>query len=167
MDGKALRGSARLDQLRRHLLSAVTHGCPVTLAQAEVEVGSKTNETRHFQSLLTPLDLSEDVVTFDAPHSVKANVAWLAETKQAYDVAVIKPSQPTAWAQLDGPHWHAVAIQHTASNKGHGRRESRSIKTLAIADNFGGIAFPHAKLALRVHQGSRRHVNSLGFLWCW
>lgn len=52
VDGKALRGSARLDQPRRHLLSAVTHGCPVTLAQAEV--GSKTNETRHFQPLLAP-----------------------------------------------------------------------------------------------------------------
>ncbi|MFC7221185.1 transposase family protein, partial [Streptomyces polyrhachis] len=52
VDGKALRGSARLDQPRRHLLSAVTHGRPVTLAQAEV--GSKTNETRHFQPLLAP-----------------------------------------------------------------------------------------------------------------
>jgi predicted transposase YbfD/YdcC len=140
VDGKALRGSARLDQPRRHLLSAVTHGRPVTLAQAEVR--SKTNETRHFQPLLAPLDLDGDVVTFDALHSVKANVAWLAETKKAHYVAVIKPNQPTAWAQLDGLDWHAVAIQHTASNKGRGRRESRSIKTLAIADNLGGIAFP-------------------------
>lgn len=91
------------------------------------------------------------MVTFDALHSVKTNAAWLAETKKAHYVAVIKPNQPTAWAQLDGLDWHAVAIQHTASNKGHGRRESRSIKTLAIAGNLGGIAFPHAKLALRVH----------------
>lgn len=150
VDGKALRGSARLAQPRRHLLSAVTHGCPVTLAQAEV--GSKTNETRHFQPLLAPLDLEGDVVTFDALHSVKANVTWLAETKKAHYVAVIKPNQPTAWTQLDGLDWHAVAIQHTASNNGHGRRESRSIKTLAIADNLGGISFPHAKLALRVHR---------------
>ena len=150
VDGKALRGSARLDRPRRHLLSAVTHGRPVTLAQAEV--GSKTNETRHFQPLPAPLDLDEDVVTFDAPHSVKANVAWLAETKKAHYVAVIKPNQPTAWAQLDGLDWHAVAIQHTASNKGHGRRESRSVKTLAIADSLGGITFPHAKLAVRVHR---------------
>ncbi|MFJ9381609.1 ISAs1 family transposase [Streptomyces sp. NPDC101455] len=153
VDGKALRGSARLDQPRRHLLSAVTHGRPVTLAQAEV--GSKTNETRLFQPLLAPLDLDGDVVTFDALHTVKANVAWLAETKKAHYLAVIKSNQPTAWAQLDGLDWHAVAIQHTASNKGHGRRESRSIKTLAIADNLGGIAFPHAKLALRVHRRRR------------
>ncbi|MFI8793556.1 ISAs1 family transposase [Streptomyces sp. NPDC055105] len=150
VDGKALRGSARLDRPRRHLLSAVTHSRPVTLAQAEV--GSKTNETRHFQPLLAPLDLEGDLITFDALHSVKANVAWLAEIKKAHYVAVIKPNQPTAWAQLDGLDWHAVAVQHTASDKGHGRRESRSIKTLAVADNLGGIAFPHAKLALRVHR---------------
>ncbi len=56
VDGKALRGSARLAQPRRHLISAVTHGRPVTLAQAEV--GSKTNETRHFQPLLAPLSVS-------------------------------------------------------------------------------------------------------------
>jgi predicted transposase YbfD/YdcC len=65
---------------------------------------------------------------------------------------VIKPNQPTAWAQLDALDWSAVQVRHTASSKGHGRRESRSIKTLAIADNLGGIAFPYAKLAIRVHR---------------
>lgn len=150
VDGKALRGSARLSRappapaVRRHPRPP-GHPRPA-------EVGSKTNETRHFQPLLAPLDLDEDVATFDALHSVKANVAWLVETKKAHYVAVIKPNQPNAWAQLDGLDWHAVAIQHTASNKGHGRRESRSVKTLAIADNLGGIAFPHAKLAARVHR---------------
>jgi predicted transposase YbfD/YdcC len=150
VDGKALKGSARLDSRRRHLLSAVTHVRAWTLAQ--VEVGAKTNETRHFKPLLAPLDLAGNAVTFDALHSVKANVTWLVETKKAHYIAVIKTNQPTAYAQLDGLNWSAVAIQHSASTAGHGRRESRSIKTLAIADNLGGIAFPHAKLALRVHR---------------
>ena len=70
VDGKALKGSARLTATRRHLLSAVTHGTVVTLAQ--VEVGAKTNETTHFRPLLAPLDLTGTVVTFDALHSVKA-----------------------------------------------------------------------------------------------
>ncbi|MCH7233166.1 ISAs1 family transposase, partial [Glycomyces sp. L485] len=35
---------------------------------------------------------------------------------------------------------------------GHGRRESRSIKTMAVADELGGIVFPHAKLAIRLHR---------------
>jgi predicted transposase YbfD/YdcC len=150
VDGKALKGSARFTATRRHLLSAVTHGTVVTLAQ--VEVGAKTNETTHFRPLLAPLDLTGTVVTFDALHSVKANISWLVETKKAHYIAAIKTNQPTAHRQLAALPWQSIAVQHTASGTGHGRRESRSIKTCGIADELGGIAFPHARLAIRVHR---------------
>lgn len=150
VDGKALKGSAHLTSARRHLLSAVTHGRVVTLAQAEV--GAKTNETTHFRPLLAPLDLAGAVVTFDALHSVKANISWLVEAKKAHYIAVIKTNQPTAHSQLAALPWRDVPVQHTASETGHGRRESRSIKTCGIADELGGIAFPHAHLAIRVHR---------------
>jgi predicted transposase YbfD/YdcC len=150
VDGKALKGSARLTAARRHLLSAVTHGLVVTLAQAEV--GAKTNETTHFRPLLAPLDLTDAVVTFDALHSVKANISWLVETKNAHYIAVIKTNQPTAHGQLAALPWRDIPVQHTTSATGHGRRESRSIKTCGIADELGGIAFPHARLAIRVHR---------------
>ncbi|WP_232791379.1 ISAs1 family transposase [Streptomyces capitiformicae] len=91
VDGKALKGSARLTAMRRHPLSAVTHGTAVTLAQAEV--GAKTNETTHFQPLLARLGLTGTVVTFDALHSVKANISWLVETKKAHYIAVVKTNQ--------------------------------------------------------------------------
>ncbi|MBN3933298.1 ISAs1 family transposase [Streptomyces verrucosisporus] len=150
VDGKSLRGSARLSAGRRHLLSAVTHHRALTLAQAEV--GTKTNETAHFRPLLEPLDLTGTVVTFDALHSVQANVTWLVETKNAHYIAMIKRNQPTAHRQLAALPWPDIAVQHTASSAGHGRRESRSIKTCGIADELGGIAFPHGRLALRVHR---------------
>ncbi|MEV6029307.1 ISAs1 family transposase, partial [Streptomyces sp. NPDC052036] len=110
----------------------------MTLAQ--VEVSAKTNETTHFQPLLAPLDLAGTVVTFDALHSVKANISWLVETKKAHYIAVIKTNQPTAHRQLASLPWRDIAVQHAASGTGHGRRESRSIKTCAIADQLGGIA---------------------------
>lgn len=150
VDGKALKGSAHLETKRRHLLSAVTHGTIVTLAQAEV--GAKTKETKHFQPLLAGLDIANTVVTFDALHSVKANITWLVETKQAHYIAAIKTNQPTAHAQISALPWNTIPVQHTASETGHGRAESRSIKTMAIADNLGGIAFPHATLAIRIHR---------------
>ncbi len=103
VDGKALKGSARRDAPRRHLLSAVTHRPVVTLAQAEV--GTKTNETTHFKPLLAPLALADDLVTFDALHSVKANITWLVETKNAHYIAVIKTNQPTAYRQLAVLPW--------------------------------------------------------------
>ncbi|MFR9756983.1 ISAs1 family transposase [Streptomyces sp. TR06-5] len=140
IDGKSLRGSARLSAGRRHLLSAATHHRAVTLAQTEV--GAKTNETAHFQPLLEPLDLNGALVTFDALHSVQANITWLVTTKNAHYIAMIKRNQPTAYRQLAALPWPDIAIQHTASSTGHGRRESRSIKTCGIADELGGIAFP-------------------------
>ncbi|MET7458189.1 ISAs1 family transposase [Streptomyces sp. NPDC005574] len=145
---KRHKDSARAS--RRHLLSAVTHGTVVTLAQ--LEVGAKTKETAHFRPLLAPLDLTGTVVTFDALHSVKANISWLVETKKAHYIAVIKINQPTAHAQLAALPWQSIAVQHTASGAGHGRRESRSIKTCGITGELGGMAFPHARLAIRVHR---------------
>lgn len=154
IDGKSLRGSARLSAGRRHLLSAVTHHRAVTLAQTEV--GAKTNETAHFKPLLEPLDLDGVLVTFDALHSVKANITWLVTTKNAHYIAMIKRNQPTAYRQLAALPWPDIAIQHTASSTGHGRHESRSLKTCGIADELGGIAFPHARLAVRVHRRRRQ-----------
>ncbi|MFJ9249031.1 ISAs1 family transposase [Streptomyces sp. NPDC101776] len=150
VDGKALKGSARLAATRRRLLSAVTHGTIVPLAQ--VAADAKTYETTHFQPLLAPRDLTGTVVTFDALHSVEANSSWLVETKRARCLAVIKTNQPTAHAQLGALPWQSIAVQHTASGTGHGRRESRSVKTCGIADELGGIAFPHARVAIRVHR---------------
>jgi hypothetical protein len=125
VDGKALKGSARLTAGHRHLLAAVTHHRAVTLAQAEV--GAKTNETAHFRPLQEPLDLDGALVTFDALHSVQANVAWLVET--THSISVIKANQPTAYRQLAALPWSDIPVQYTASSTGHGRRESRSIKT--------------------------------------
>ncbi|MFB6590034.1 ISAs1 family transposase [Streptomyces diastaticus] len=136
------------------MLSAVTHHRAVPLAQTEA--GAKTNETAYFQPLLDPLDLAGSLVTFDAFHSVRANVTWLVEAKNAHYIAMIKRNQPTAYRQLAGLPWPDVAIQHTASFAGHGRREARSLKTCGIADGLGGIAFPHARLALRVHRRRRQ-----------
>lgn len=150
VDGKALKGSARLGLRRRHLLSAVTHGSAITLTQREV--GAKTNETAAFRPLLEHLDLQGTVVTFDALHSVQDSVRWLAQTRKAHYIAMIKGNQPTAYVQLKALPWDQIAVQHSTSEIGHGRRESRSIKTLAVADNLGGIAFPEARLVLRIHR---------------
>nr|WP_246422083.1 ISAs1 family transposase [Nocardiopsis mwathae] len=150
VDGKALKGSARLDQPRRHLLSALTHHRPATLAQTEV--GSKTGETRHFRPLLQDLDLAGAVVTSDALHTVKDHLKWLVEDKGAHYVAVVKANQPTLYAQVKGLPWNDAPIARTRSETGHGRRESRSVKTMGVPEILGGIAFPCARLAIRLHR---------------
>ncbi|MCC3764508.1 ISAs1 family transposase [Glycomyces sp. TRM65418] len=148
VDGKALKGSARLDQRHRHLLSALTHRLPVTVAQAEV--GATTNETAHCKPLLAPLGWAGDVITFDALHTVQDHATWLVKAKQAHYIAVIKTNQPTTHTQISALPWSQLPVAPTASENGHGRTESRSINTMAVANNLGGIAFPEAELAIRV-----------------
>lgn len=150
VDGKALKGSAHLTQRHRHLLSAVPHAPSVTVAQREVD--AKSNETAAFELLLAGVDLTGTVVTFDALHSVKEQARWLVQDKKAHYIAVIKGTQPAASAQLRALPWDQVAVAHSVSETGHGRRESRSIKTMAVAASLGGIAFPEAELALRIHR---------------
>lgn len=65
---------------------------------------------------------------------------------------MVKTNQSIAHRQLAALPWRDIAAQHTTSDTGHGRRESRSTKTCAIADELGGIVFPHARLAIRVHR---------------
>lgn len=103
------------------------------------------------------MDLAGCVVTFDAPHTVKDHLSWLVKTKKAHYIAVIKTNRPTAHQQISALPWSEVAIAHTTATTGQGRRESRSIKTLAVADSLGGIAVADAKLAIRIHR--RRHVT--------
>ena len=47
----------------------------------------KHNETSHFTALLEPLDLAGAVVTFDALHTVRANLDWLVKDKKAHYIA--------------------------------------------------------------------------------
>ena len=74
VDGKTSRGARRADGTRVHLLGVAEHGGRL-LDHLEVDV--KHNETSHFTALLQPLDLAGAVVTFDALHTVRANLDWL------------------------------------------------------------------------------------------
>jgi hypothetical protein len=79
VDGKTSRGARRADGTRVHLLGVAEHGGHL-LDHLEIDV--KHNETSHFTALLGPLDLDGAVVTFDALHTVRANLDWLAGQKK-------------------------------------------------------------------------------------
>jgi hypothetical protein len=90
VDGKTARGARRADGTRVHLLGAAEHGGHLL---DHLEVGVKHNETSHFAELLGPLDLAGAVVTFDALHTVRANLAWLVKDKKADYIAIVKRNQ--------------------------------------------------------------------------
>ena len=109
VDGKTSRGARRADGTRVHLLGAAEHGGRLL---DHLEVGVKHNETSHFTELLEPLDLAGAVVTFDALHTVRANLDWLVKDKKAHYIAVVKRNQPLLHAQIRALPWRQVPGRH-------------------------------------------------------
>jgi len=97
-DGKTLRGSGDGDGEPWHLLSAVTHGEAVVVAQQSV--GEKTNEITHAKPLLGSLDLEGKVVTADAMHTQTDFARFVVEEKKADYVLIAKDNQPTLHADI-------------------------------------------------------------------
>ena len=143
VDGKTCRGARRGDGTRVHLLGVAEHGGRLL---DHVEVNAKHNETSHFTELLGSLDLDGAVVTFDALHTVRANLDWLVSQKHAQYIAVVKHNQPLLHAQVRALPWRQVPAGSVTREKGHGRAETRTLK----AAHVGGLGFPHARQAVKI-----------------
>jgi predicted transposase YbfD/YdcC len=145
VDGKTSRGARRADGTRVHLLGVVEHGGNL-LDHLEIDV--KHNETSHFVELLEPMDLTSVAVTFDALHTVRANLNWLVTSKQGHYVAVIKKNQPLLYAKVKALPWKKIPTGSTTRETGHGRIETRALKA-AHVDRLG-VGFPHARQAVKL-----------------
>jgi predicted transposase YbfD/YdcC len=143
VDGKTSRGARRADGTRVHLLGVAEHGGRL-LDHLEVDV--KHNETSHFTELLGFLDLDGAVVTFDALHTVRANLDWLVKDKKAHYIAVVKQNQPLLHAQVSALPWRQVPAGSLTRGRGHGRAETRTLK----AAHVSRLDFPHARQAIKI-----------------
>jgi predicted transposase YbfD/YdcC len=143
VDGKTSRGARRGDGTRVHLLGVAEHGGRL-LDHMEIDV--KHNETSHFIELLAPLDLDGAVVTFDALHTVRANLDWLAVEKKAHYIAVVKANQPLLHARVKALPWRQVPAGSLTRETGHGRAETRTLKTAHVKD----LDFPFARQAIKI-----------------
>jgi predicted transposase YbfD/YdcC len=153
VDGKTSRGARRADGTRVHLLGAAEHGGHL-LDHLEVDV--KHNETSHFTELLEPLDLAGAVVTFDALHTVRANLDWLAGDKKAHYIAVVKKNQPLLHARVKALPWRQIPAGSSTRDTGHGRIETRTLKTAHVSR----LDFPWARQAIKITR--RRQDTSTG-----
>ena len=145
VDGKTSRGA---DGTRVHLLGVAEHGGRL-LDHLDVDV--KHNETSHFTALLQALDLAGAVVTFDALHTVRANLNWLAGHKKAHYIAVVKKNQPLLHARIKALPWRQVPAGSTTRDTGHGCTETRTLKTTHVSR----LDFPWAARPSRSPAGGR------------
>jgi predicted transposase YbfD/YdcC len=151
LDGKTLRGSRTRTAAARHVLAAADQATGVVLAS--IDVDSKTNEITRFDALLDQIgDLRGVVVTADALHCQRDHVAYLAG-RGAHWILTAKGNQPILHQQLAGLLWRQTPDADRNTDRGHGRREIRTLKILSVAP---GIEFPHAAQAIQIRRRRRR-----------
>ncbi|WP_184752030.1 ISAs1 family transposase [Streptosporangium album] len=159
-DGKTVRGAGHGQASAPQLLSLLHHRRGVVLGQRQI--ADKTNEVPELAPLLADALCGSDVavITADALHTARESARQISEDFGCYYVLVLKENQPSllaaAQARLapgtDADHERA-GTGHTEADRGHGRIESRTIRTaLAI-----GLDFPHAAQLFRIV----RHVADL------
>ena len=149
LDGKTSRGAKRADGRQVQLVGVADQATGRLVNQHEVD--SKSNETKAFRPVLEPLDLARDLLTFDAPHTVRDNLDWLVTDKKAHYLAVVKGNQPTLRAFLAGLPWADVPVADTTHDHGHGRDETRTLKAATVEH----AEFPHARQAVRIQRWRR------------
>ena len=86
------------------------------------------------------------MVTFDALHTVRANLDWLVREKEAHYIAVVKQNQPLLHARVKALPWRQVPAGSVTRETGHGRTETRTVK----AAHVSGLDFPHACQAIKI-----------------
>jgi predicted transposase YbfD/YdcC len=151
VDGKSLRGSRTADSAAQHVLAACDQNTKTVLASTDV--GSKTNEITRFRPLLDQIgDLCGVVVTADALHCQRDHITYLTE-RGAHWILTAKGNQPHLHKQLAGLPWRQVPDAYRDDDRGHGRREIRTLKILTVST---GIDFPNAAQALQIRRRRRR-----------
>ncbi|WP_240676937.1 ISAs1 family transposase [Actinacidiphila soli] len=145
VDGKSARGSRHDEVPAAHLLAAMTSEGQTV---AQLRVPDRTNEITCFATLLAPFDLAGVTVTADALHTQRAHARFLVEQKQAHYLLVIKANQPLLFEQLRALPWTQVTARHYQRGTGHGRRETRVVRTLTVTEL--GLDFPHAAQAAKI-----------------
>ena len=154
VDGKSLRGAAKANGRKIHLLAAVEHvgGCVL----AQLDVGEKTNEITCFTPLLEHVaDLAGTVVTSDALHTQREHARYLLH-RGAHYIVIVKRNQKSLYQQLKALPWREVPLSASSRESGHGRREIRRIKVCTVPD----LLFPGACQAIQLKR--RRTCRKTG-----
>src|SRR5665648_1168745 len=151
LDGKSARGARRPDGSRVHLVGVLDHATGTVPAQ--VEFASKGSEIAAFAAVLDRVDLHGCVITADALHTQTAHAHYL-HRHGAHYVLTVKGNQPTLRARCAALPWSQVPTAHVEHDKGHGRREQRTLQVITAVRPR--LPFPHARQIARVVRDSRR-----------
>ena len=150
IDGKAVRGAARGGRVPMLLSGVWDDG--TTAAQLPVDV-KKTNEIPVFRQLLTKIpDLARAVITADQMHTQRKHARQI-EAAGAFFVFTIGENQPRLFEAAGALPWESVAGDAWTVDRGHGRIDVRTIKTLPPTPRIREL-FPHVEQVFLVERYS-------------
>jgi len=134
------------DQAAAQLAGLVLH-------PAQVTVDAKSDEIPAFTPLLDAVEavvgtLNGLIFVADALHT-QTNHATEIAARGAHLLIPVKGNRPTLHTQLQTLPWAQIPIGHQTRDRGHGRRETRTVNAVTVTTP-GGIAFPHAAQAIRI-----------------
>ena len=111
---------------------------------AERLIGPKTSEVPEFAPLLRELDahypLAGHVITSDVGRTVKDHATLICGEILAHYVFTVKQNTPALWDELDALDWKAVPVQNATQEKGHGRRERRTIQVMKAPEHVAAMS---------------------------
>src|SRR6266568_3843510 len=150
IDGKAVRGAARGGRPPMLLSGIWDDG--TTAAQLPVDV-RKTNEIPVFRELLKKVpDLAGAVITADQMHTQRKH-ARVIEAAGAFFIFTIGENQPLLFEAAGALPWESVAGEACTVERGHGRVDVRTIKTLPPTGRIAAL-FPHVRQVFLVERYS-------------
>ncbi|MEV4516564.1 ISAs1 family transposase [Dactylosporangium sp. NPDC049525] len=151
VDGKTLRGSRTRGHTARHVLAAVDQHTGIALASTDVD--TKTSEITRFhrppRSPRRPARSRGDRRRAALPTRPRR----LPRQARRTLILTVKGNQPSLHQQLAGLPWRLVPVADRATDRGHGRREIRTLKILSVST---GIDFPNAAQAIQIRRRRRR-----------
>lgn len=145
VDGKTLRGARRHRAGAVHLVSVYAHRARLVLGQ--LAVAAKSNEIPSVRRLLRQFGTVRLLVTVDAMHTQTATAKLICATLKSHYLMIVKSNQPRLLARITALPWAQVPVTHTDTHRGHGRVETRRVKTLTA---LRGIGFPYARQIVQI-----------------
>jgi predicted transposase YbfD/YdcC len=152
LDGKTLRGSASAAVPGVHLLAL--YAPKVSGIQAQIRVAGKTNEHKAALQLLGMVPLQGKVFPGDARFCHKdgcdkvleggGDYLWTVKDNQTQlhlDVAALF-AESAAFSPYQQRRWESEQTRHTTHNKGHGRRERRTLTATPVLRDYLGARHP-------------------------
>ena len=143
VDGKAQKDATIAGGRTPMLLSARSDDGTIAAQQA-IPV-DKTNEITVFAPLIDQIsdtDVTGTVFTADQLHTQREHAEYL-HRRHGFYVFTVGGNQPRLFAAIDKLPWTQIAVEHATIDRGHGRIEVRTIRTLPVTATIAGL-FPHA-----------------------